>query len=717
MTAFDDFRKAIADRYHVEREIGAGGMATVYLAHDLRHDRPVALKLLRPELGAVLGAERFLREIRLTAKLQHPHILPLLDSGGVGGGPGMPGPYLFYVMPYVEGESLRQLLERDKQLSIAEALRLTTEIAEALDYAHQQAVIHRDIKPENILLSQGHALVADFGIALAVTQAGGGRLTETGLSLGTPAYMSPEQAMAEADLDARTDQYSLACVLYEMLAGEPPYSGPTAQAIIAKRLREPVPHLSTIREVPAAVEMAVTRALAKARVDRFSSCAEFGKALVASAQSPIRRRRSILAAAALVLVMALVWILKSLPHHSGPARPAPLSKNPEAQRLNERGYEALVRTSENYYSTVDADLRDEAASLFSRAAELDTTFGLALARLAEVESRRSDTASQTRARAAATQAVARSPDLAEAHLALLAVASDSATAVAELARALELGPRNPEVLGRAALLTTIYGGSDDEANALLQRGLAADSAAFEVLIPAGILALTEGRYDEAGERFRQAIASRPDSYDGYHWLAWRWQLTGDQLRSDSVFQQFAARVGSSRAIELASGWPFFFVSFPGRYDATVLSLVADPRRGPGTGHLHLSRGFVQRRLGNTRAAQASFDSAVTILVKSGHLPMLAVAQAAAGHAAVAVATARAVMDGHPLGIRQRQNYELAYIVAHAYVLAHEPDAAIDILERLVKGSWLVTPMSLRVDPFWAPLQSNFRFQQLVASTG
>jgi eukaryotic-like serine/threonine-protein kinase len=255
-------------------------MATVYLARDVKHDRPVALKVLRSELGAVLGAERFLREIRLTATLQHPHILPLLDSGEATG-------QFFYVMPYVEGESVRQRLQREGQLPVDDALRLTREVADALDYAHGRGIIHRDIKPENLLLSRGHALVADFGIALAVTQAGGGRLTETGLSLGTPAYMSPEQAMAESRLDGRSDQYSLACVLYEILAGEPPYTGPTAQAIIAKRLSEPLPHLGTLREVPAGVEAAVARALAKSPADRFPSAGDFAAAL----ERPTPQRR------------------------------------------------------------------------------------------------------------------------------------------------------------------------------------------------------------------------------------------------------------------------------------------------------------------------------------------------------------------------------------------------------------------------------------------
>jgi Tol biopolymer transport system component len=300
---------ALSGRYTFDRELGRGGMATVWLARDLKHERPVALKVLRAELGAILGAERFLREIRLTAKLQHPHILPLLDSGEAAS-------RFFYVMPYVEGESLRQRLQREGQLPLDEALRLTREVAEALDYAHQQGIIHRDVKPENILLSRGHALMADFGIALAVTQAGSGRLTETGLSLGTPAYMSPEQAMAESRLDGRSDQYSLACVLYEMLAGEPPYTGPTAQAIVAKRLTEPVPHVSTLREVPPGVEAAVIRALARSPADRFANVAAFAVALASSAK-PVRGRRRVAWGAGAVLgvlaLAALGWQLRPRP--------------------------------------------------------------------------------------------------------------------------------------------------------------------------------------------------------------------------------------------------------------------------------------------------------------------------------------------------------------------------------------------------------------------
>ena len=255
-------------------------MATVYLAQDLKHDRKVAVKVLRPELAAVIGAERFLAEIKTTAHLQHPHILPLFDSGEAGKRESGEGTFLFYAMPFVEGESLRDRLNREKQLPIDEAVRITTEVASALDYAHRHNVIHRDIKPENILLHDGSALVADFGIALAAHKAGSTRMTETGMSLGTPHYMSPEQAMGERELTARSDVYALGCVLYEMLVGEPPFTGPTAQAIVAKVMTDdPRPPHTLRRTVPPAVEYAVLTALEKLPADRFASAAEFAAAL------------------------------------------------------------------------------------------------------------------------------------------------------------------------------------------------------------------------------------------------------------------------------------------------------------------------------------------------------------------------------------------------------------------------------------------------------
>jgi serine/threonine-protein kinase len=266
--------EALAGRYRIEREIGSGGMATVYLAVDERHDRRVAVKVLQPELAAVIGVERFLAEIRTTANLQHPHILGLIDSGSSSGAP-------WYVMPFVDGESLRDRLNRERQLPVDEAVRLAREVADALAYAHERQIVHRDIKPENILLQGGHALVADFGIALAVSSAGGTRLTQTGLSLGTPAYMSPEQASGERSIDFRSDLYSLGAVLHEMLAGEPPFTGPTAQAIVARVLTSQATPLGTLRgTVPVHVEHAVLTALQKLPADRFSSAKHMAEALV-----------------------------------------------------------------------------------------------------------------------------------------------------------------------------------------------------------------------------------------------------------------------------------------------------------------------------------------------------------------------------------------------------------------------------------------------------
>ncbi len=302
--------EALRDRYRVDRELGAGGMATVYLAHDLKHDRDVAIKVLHPDLGAALGGERFLSEIRTTARLQHPHILPLLDSGEADG-------LLYYVMPLVTGETLRARLERERQLPIADAVRIAREVASALDYAHRQNVIHRDIKPENILLHDGSALVADFGIALAVQTAGGQRMTQTGLSLGTPQYMSPEQAMGERTIDARSDIYALGAVTYEMLVGEAPFTGPSVQAIVARVLTEEPRSISVQRKaVPAGVEQAVLRALEKLPADRFESAKEFIDALGREGQPTVSRTGASAASArssrGLAAAVAALTILASV---------------------------------------------------------------------------------------------------------------------------------------------------------------------------------------------------------------------------------------------------------------------------------------------------------------------------------------------------------------------------------------------------------------------
>ena len=274
---------ALTGRYTIEHELGRGGMATVYLAQDLRHGRPIALKVLRPELAAALGPGRFLREIEIAARLTHPNILPLHDSGEAGG-------LLYYVMPYVDGESLRSRLAREGPLPLDQALEIAREVASALGYAHEHGVVHRDIKPENVLLESGHAVVADFGVARAVWELAGDRLTETGIAVGSPAYMSPEQAGAEERLDGRSDIYALGCVLYEMLVGEPPFTGPTPRAVAAKHLRQSVPSARITRPgVPAAVDRVIRTALAKVPADRFSDAAHFAAALAACAGQPGRR--------------------------------------------------------------------------------------------------------------------------------------------------------------------------------------------------------------------------------------------------------------------------------------------------------------------------------------------------------------------------------------------------------------------------------------------
>ncbi len=313
---------ALTGRYTIEHELGRGGMATVYLAQDLKHGRPIALKVLRPELAAALGPGRFLREIEIAARLTHPNILPLHDSGEAGG-------LLYYVMPYVDGESLRSRLAREGPLPLDQALEIAREVASALGYAHEHGVVHRDIKPENVLLESGHAVVADFGVARAVWELAGDRLTETGIAVGSPAYMSPEQAGAEERLDGRSDIYALGCVLYEMLVGEPPFTGPTPRAVAAKHLRQSVPSARITRPgVPAAVDQVIRTALAKVPADRFSDAAHFAAALAACAGQPGRRlapRRwtgVVVAAALTVAVGRWAWARWS----GSPSLPVPAAR-------------------------------------------------------------------------------------------------------------------------------------------------------------------------------------------------------------------------------------------------------------------------------------------------------------------------------------------------------------------------------------------------------
>ena len=321
-------KAALSDRYTIERELGSGGMATVYLAEDLKHHRRVAIKVLRPELAAAIGSERFIREIEITANLSHPHMLPLLDSGtaeeqpsarpacakpGPGGRVWCPSAFLYYVMPYVEGESLRERIDREGKIPVAEMVRLTDEIASALSYAHEQGIVHRDIKPENVMLSGGRAVVADFGIARAVSAAGGTKLTGTGFAVGTPAYMSPEQAYGDENIDGRSDVYALGCVAYEMVSGRAPFEADTPQALLAKHAADTVPRMrATDSSIPLFVERAVECALAKQPADRFQTASAFAEALTSEmvvARVGKRRwtRLAVAAPVTILMLAAAVW--------------------------------------------------------------------------------------------------------------------------------------------------------------------------------------------------------------------------------------------------------------------------------------------------------------------------------------------------------------------------------------------------------------------------
>jgi serine/threonine-protein kinase len=365
---------AIGGRYQIERELGRGGMASVYLATDIKHHRPIAIKVLDPELASSIGPERFLQEIQIAARLTHPNILPLHDSGEAGG-------LLYYVMPYIDGESLRDRLDRERHLSLDDALRIVRSVAAALSYAHQQGVVHRDIKPENILLSGDQAIVADFGIARAIDAAGAERLTGTGLAIGTPAYMSPEQVGADRTLDGRTDLYSLACVTYEMLGGEPPFTGPSAQAVMARHAVDRPPPLRTLRPtLPPGVEAALERALAKVPADRFATAEDFAAALtragtaeaIAAEHGRARRTRlrwALGIAGGALLVMAGIWRVASLTGAPSIRRFAVLPFDNPATDSNQAYFGAGV------HEAVIADLANEGLGVIARTSVLQYRHG------------------------------------------------------------------------------------------------------------------------------------------------------------------------------------------------------------------------------------------------------------------------------------------------------------------------------------------------------
>jgi len=507
----DRLNQTLADRYTVERELGRGGMASVWLARDLRHQRPVALKVLHPELAGAIGVDRFLREIRLTAGLQHPHIIPVLDSGVVPGPNGVSLPW--YAMAYVPGESLRDRLARERHLPIDEALRITQETAAALHAAHGQGVVHRDIKPENLLLAGGHVYVADFGIAKALIETGGERLTSTGLSIGTPAYMSPEQATAET-IDARSDQYSLACVHYEMLAGEPPFTGPTAQAIVSRRLAEPARAIRPVRSaVPPGMEAALLRALERFPTDRFPDVAAFATALVQNTPAPelptrapgAQRVAGRLGATLLLVVIALgAWLISQ----SGGA--APVTRDSVTVALFERGRKGYdQRTPEG---------ASDAIAAFTAAVRRDSTYAEAWAGLAK-----------TYVRAY------------ERGFGFQGVIGDSVLrlAVRAVERALDHDPNSVDAWTTQAIVSRNLDPTDlTPAFRSLRRALAIDSSWAPAWHFLAISLAETGRHDSALGFWRRAVSLDPSYTQGLAFMAiahyWRRQYDSSMRWADSA---------------------------------------------------------------------------------------------------------------------------------------------------------------------------------------
>ena len=642
---------ALSDRYALERELGRGGMASVWLARDLRHDRPVAIKVLHPELAGAIGVDRFIREIRLTARLQHPAIVPVLDSGTVPGPGGLTLPW--YAMAYVAGESLRARLERERQLPVEDALRITEEVAEALAAAHHEGVVHRDIKPENILLSGGRCCVADFGIARALAETGGDKLTSTGMAIGTPVYMSPEQATADV-VDARTDQYSLATVLYEMLAGEPPFTGPTSHAIMARRMSGPPRPIHPVRpSVPGAIEAALQRALALVPADRFADVTRFARALrdgSATGSTPAARPRAglrWLAAAALALVIAAGWLVAE--RRSPAAAVAGTPRDPAAVALRERGLQAFSRrTPAGARAAIEA---------FSAAIRIDSSYALAWAGLAE----------------AYVQAYGRG-------FVFSGAARDSAVrlAIAAADRALLLEPRSAAAwVARGQVSRRVDPTDLVPAISALRRAVALDSTSARAWFTLGTALADSGDLSAALGAWRRSIAADPSNPESLAFLAlghyWRRQYDSAAVWADSA-------------------------------------VATDPTNLLG----RTTAGQVEIERGNYARARAAFDAARRVGTDVEALNTLvgaALVEARLGSAAEARRFLREA-DALAAGYVPIPAHSAVYL-AHAHAAAGNADAAIKWLARVSPREDLHFQLHLRCDPPFDPLTTDARFQALL----
>ena len=733
----DRLRSALADRYALQEELGRGGMAVVYLARDLRHERDVAVKVLRPELAAAMGGDRLLREIKLTAKLNHPHILPLLDSGETDG-------FLYYVMPYVAGESLRGRLERETQLPVDEALRITQQVAAALEFAHRQDVIHRDVKPENVLLHEGVAMVADFGIALAVSAAGGTRLTETGISVGTPEYMSPEQALGEGEPDARSDIYSLGCVLYEMLVGEPPYTGPTAMAVLAKRLSDPVPRARRLRDaIPASVDAALLRALAKECADRFGTVGEFAEALVAEVGEGAEAVKSIVVlpfanlspdpeneyfsdglTEEIITDLSKIRALRVISRNSAMQLKGTDKDTKTIGRELGVGYvlEGSVRKAGNRLR-ITAQLIDAQDDMHCWAGKYDGVLEDVFDMQERVSRSIADALKLTLSPEEDRRLGSRQIENVEAYQWYLRARQETWLATPEaLARAEQYLKSGYEIIGENALLHAGMGyvywwyaniGVEHEDNIALaekycDRALALDPESAEAHLVLGLLYQAfHGDQVRSFHHLKRALAISPDDAHALFWLIAGHGVVGRVEEARPLVERLEA-VDPLTPISRYSR--VFADVFTGEFDQSVEALTGWLRMEPGN--------------------PAALILGVWFLALSGRLAeMCSLVEESADLGSEELYTSVSVMAKHAVdgnlarmresvteGARRtaRRDPMSSHIMADVHALAGLKDETLDWLENALSRGWINYPFTVLQDPLLAPLREEPGFEAIAA---
>ncbi len=638
----------VADRYSLERQLGEGGMATVWLARDLRHDRPVAIKVIRPELAGAIGVDRFLREVRLTATLQHPSIVPLLDSGVLPAADGTRLPW--YAMPYLDGESLRARLARERQLPIEDALRITEAVAAALQAAHRERVVHRDIKPENVFLAGGQVYVVDFGIAKALIDTGGERLTSTGLSIGTPAYMSPEQAAGEP-VNERSDQYSLATVLYEMLAGDVPFTASTAQAILARRLTEPARPIRSVRpSVSEPVEHAVLKALERVPADRFPDIAAFTAGLRTQGVPARRRRRTVRTAVAAAVAIAAVAASARLALTRGDGE-GRVVRDSTAVALYTRGMQGLAKRTDEGAS--------DALASFQAALKRDSTYGAAWAGLA-----------QTYQQAYGRRFVF-SGRAGDSVLRLAVSASD---------RAMALDGRNPEVLFTQALVSRLIDPTNlGPAIRALRQAVAAEPRSARFWHHLAATLYDSGERDEAMRSWHQAVAVDPLYTEGLAFLAlgFIW----------------------ARQFDSAAHWADSAIAVNPNY------LLARQAHG----QIGVERGHFDRAAGDFEAARR-LSSGVEIPNALAGSALVAARAGRKVEATRLLAQVESLMVAYtPVPLHN------AVYNAAAYAALGDAGRAVAWLEGFVPRAGLHFQLHIRCDPALDPLAADPRFRALLLS--